>query len=43
MESLFCCPVCGGALVHETERYLCQNGHSLTVTRQFRVHVMERL
>lgn len=40
MESLFCCPVCGGALVREPGRYLCQNGHSFDLAREGYVNLL---
>ena len=40
MESLFCCPVCGGALVREPGRYLCAGGHSFDLAREGYVHLL---
>lgn len=40
MESLFCCPICGGALVREPGRYLCPRGHSFDVAREGYVNLL---
>lgn len=40
MESLFRCPVCGGALVREAGRYLCPNGHSFDLAREGYVNLL---
>ena len=40
MESLFCCPVCGGALAREPGRYLCAGGHSFDLAREGYVHLL---
>lgn len=40
MESLFCCPVCGGALTREAGRYLCSSGHSFDIAREGYVNLL---
>lgn len=40
MESLFCCPVCGGALEREEGRYLCPAGHSFDRAREGYVNLL---
>ena len=40
MESLFCCPVCGGVLVREEGRYCCQKGHSFDIAREGYVNLL---
>lgn len=40
MKSLFCCPVCGGALARETGRYCCAAGHSFDVAREGYVNLL---
>ena len=40
MESLLCCPVCGGALAREPGRYLCAGGHSFDLAREGYVHLL---
>ena len=40
MKSLFCCPVCGGALTREETRYLCPNGHSFDLAREGYVNLL---
>ena len=40
MESLFCCPVCGGALTRETGRCRCENGHSFDIAREGYVNLL---
>lgn len=40
MESLFCCPVCGGALIREAGRYRCPAGHSFDVAREGYVNLL---
>ena len=40
MESLFCCPVCGGVLVREEGRYCCQQGHSFDIAREGYVNLL---
>ena len=40
MESLFCCPVCGGGLTREAGRYACSGGHSFDVAREGYVHLL---
>lgn len=40
MESLFCCPVCGGALAREDRRYRCAAGHSFDMAREGYVNLL---
>ena len=40
MESLFCCPVCGGGLTRETGRYRCESGHSFDIAREGYVNLL---
>ncbi len=40
MESLFCCPVCGGALTRRKGRYLCAAGHSFDIAREGYVNLL---
>ncbi len=40
MESLFCCPICGGALEREGGRYACPKGHSFDVAREGYVNLL---
>lgn len=40
MESLFCCPVCGGILSREVGRYTCQVGHSFDIAREGYVNLL---
>lgn len=39
-ELLFCCPLCGGALVWQEHRAVCPQGHSFDVARQGYVHLL---
>lgn len=39
-DSLFCCPICGGALGREERRYVCPNGHSYDRAREGYVHLL---
>lgn len=40
MESLFCCPVCGGALEREQGSYRCGRGHSFDLAREGYVNLL---
>ena len=40
MKSLFCCPICGGALEQETRRLVCPQGHSYDLAREGYVHLL---
>lgn len=40
MESLFCCPVCGGALAREAGCYRCRAGHSFDIAREGYVNLL---
>lgn len=40
MESLFCCPVCGGALARGEGRYACAMGHSFDLAREGYVNLL---
>lgn len=40
MKSLFCCPVCGGALSREAGRCLCESGHSFDIAREGYVNLL---
>lgn len=40
MESLFCCPICGGKLEREEGSYLCPKGHSFDVAREGYVNLL---
>jgi len=40
MESLFCCPVCGGALTREDACYRCLAGHSFDIAREGYVNLL---
>ncbi len=39
-EMNFCCPLCGGALVRQEHRAVCEKGHSFDVARQGYVHLL---
>lgn len=40
MNSLFCCPICGGALERTQDRYVCPQGHSYDLAREGYVHLL---
>ncbi len=40
MESLFCCPICGAALVREPRRYVCPANHSFDLAREGYVNLL---
>lgn len=40
VDSLFCCPVCGGALTREANRYACAAGHSFDLAREGYVNLL---
>ncbi len=40
MESLFSCPVCGGALIREPGRYVCPTRHSFDLSREGYVNLL---
>jgi len=40
MESLFSCPVCGGALTREPDRYVCPSGHSFDIAKEGYVNLL---
>lgn len=40
MNSLFCCPVCGGVLAREPGRLACPRGHSYDFAREGYVHLL---
>jgi len=40
MESLFACPICGGALTREPGRYLCPAGHSFDIAKEGYVNLL---
>lgn len=40
MESLFCCPVCGGALERGEGAYRCPSGHSFDLAREGYVNLL---
>lgn len=40
MNSLLCCPICGGELNREEGRYACPNGHSYDRAREGYVHLL---
>lgn len=40
MKSLFCCPICGGALTREEGRYHCPGGHSFDIAREGYVNLL---
>lgn len=40
MDSLFCCPLCGGALCREEGRYICPSGHSFDLAREGYVNLL---
>ena len=40
MNSLLCCPICGGELSREEGRYACPNGHSYDRAREGYVHLL---
>lgn len=40
MRSLFCCPICGGALERESGRLVCPKGHSYDLAREGYVHLL---
>jgi len=40
MESLFCCPICGGRLDRDAARYACSRGHSFDVAREGYVNLL---
>ncbi len=39
-ESLFSCPICGGALVREERRYVCPSRHSFDLAREGYVNLL---
>jgi len=40
MDSLFACPVCGGALTREPGRYVCPAGHSFDIAKEGYVNLL---
>lgn len=40
LESLFCCPVCGGALEREEGQYACTQGHRFDLAREGYVNLL---
>lgn len=40
MESLFCCPVCGGPLEREEGQYICARGHRFDLAREGYVNLL---
>lgn len=40
VDSLLCCPVCGGALTREANRYACAAGHSFDLAREGYVNLL---
>ncbi len=40
MESLFCCPVCGGGLERQERRYVCSSGHSFDRAKEGYVNLL---
>lgn len=40
MDSLFACPVCGGALDREPGRYVCPTGHSFDIAKEGYVNLL---
>lgn len=40
MDSLFCCPLCGKALVVDERRYFCCEGHSFDIAREGYVNLL---
>lgn len=40
MKSLFCCPVCGGAMVREERCCRCENGHSFDIAKEGYVNLL---
>ncbi len=40
MESLFCCPVCGGPLERDGKTYRCGRGHSFDLSREGYVNLL---
>ena len=40
MHSLFFCPICSSALIRESGRYTCPNGHSFDLAREGYVNLL---
>ncbi len=40
MESLFICPICGGALIRKPGQYLCPAGHSFDIAKEGYVNLL---
>lgn len=40
MTSLFCCPLCGGALERTERTYVCPGGHSFDIAREGHTHLL---